>query len=53
MVIVTHDVNSATLLADNIVMLHEGEFIFEGTPAEMKRHQDRRVQAFLNPRGLN
>ena len=48
-VIVTHDVGSAMRLADSIVMLHEGKFIFEGTPEELKGNRDERVQAFLAP----
>lgn len=49
MVIVTHDVGSALRLADSIVMLHLGKFIFEGTPEELKQCRDKRVQAFLDP----
>lgn len=49
LVIVTHDVESAVLLADSIVMLHEGKFIFEGTPEELKNQKDKRIQAFLDP----
>lgn len=48
-VIVTHDVGSAFRLADSIVVLHEGKFIFEGTPEQLKQNQDRRVQMFLDP----
>lgn len=49
LLIVTHDIASASRLADSIVMLHEGKFIFEGTPQELKAHQDRRIRAFLDP----
>ncbi|MBI3999281.1 MAG: ATP-binding cassette domain-containing protein [Candidatus Omnitrophica bacterium] len=48
-VIVTHDVESAMRLADSIVMLHEGKFIFEGTPEELKQNTDKRVRGFLDP----
>lgn len=48
-VIVTHDVASAVKLADSIVMLHEGKFIFEGTPEALKASHDPRVKAFLDP----
>lgn len=48
-VVVTHDVESAARLADSIVMLHEGKFIFEGTPAELKTSTDPRIKAFLDP----
>ena len=49
LVIVTHDVGSASRLADSIVILHQGKFIFEGTPEELKRNNDSRVQEFLDP----
>ena len=49
MMIVTHDVQSAMRLADTIVMLHQGKFIFEGTPEELKKSTDNRVRAFLDP----
>jgi phospholipid/cholesterol/gamma-HCH transport system ATP-binding protein len=49
LVIVTHDVGSASRLADSIVILHEGKFIFEGTPEAMKQSEDPRVLTFLDP----
>lgn len=49
LVIVTHDVGSASRLADSIVILHEGKFIFEGTPEALKQNRDRRVEIFLDP----
>ncbi len=49
LIIVTHDIASACKLADSIVMLHEGRFIFEGTPQELKLCKDQRVVAFLDP----
>ncbi len=49
MVIVTHDVESAVRTADSIVMLHEGRFIFEGPAEDLKRQQDGRIRAFLDP----
>lgn len=52
-VVVTHDVDSACLLADSIVMLHEGKFIFEGTPDELKQNQDPRIRAFLDPASVS
>ena len=48
-IIVTHDVGSAFRLADRIVMLHGGKFIFEGTPAELKQTTDERIKSFLDP----
>jgi phospholipid/cholesterol/gamma-HCH transport system ATP-binding protein len=49
MIVVTHDVQSACRIADQIIMVHEGKFIFEGTPAELHKSQDDRVRAFLDP----
>ncbi len=49
LVIVTHDVESAFRLGDSIVMLHEGKFIFEGPPEELKKSPDERIQTFLDP----
>ncbi len=51
--IVTHDIESALVLADSIVMLHDGKFIFEGTPAELKKSHDKRVRAFLDPASID
>ena len=48
-VVVTHDVESAYRLADSVVVLHQGKFIFEGTPETLRTNPDKRVQAFLNP----
>jgi len=48
-VIVTHDVKSALLLADSIVMVHEGKFIFEGTPKDIQHEKDKRIRSFLDP----
>lgn len=53
LVIVTHDVESAMFLADSIVMLHEGKFIFEGSPAELKNSKDKRITAFLDPASVD
>lgn len=49
MIVVTHDVASAERLADTVVMLHEGKFIFQGTPKELRHQKDKRIQAFLDP----
>lgn len=49
MIIVTHDVQSACRLADSVMMLHDGKFIFEGPPKELQEIQDNRIQSFLDP----
>jgi phospholipid/cholesterol/gamma-HCH transport system ATP-binding protein len=46
-VVVTHDMTSAFKVADRILMLHEGEFIADGPPAEFRRAEDPRVRRFV------
>ncbi len=47
-IVVTHDMASAYKVGDRIVMLHEGRFIADGTPEEIRASQDPRVQRFIN-----
>ena len=51
-VMVTHDVTEAVLMADRVVVLHEGAVIADGLPAALlKGHKDERVNAlFETPR---
>jgi len=49
-VIVTHDMASAYKVADRIVMLHEGRFIADGTPDQIRHSPDPRVQRFIQGR---
>ena len=44
---VTHDMASAFKIADRIVMLHEGKLIFDGTPEEIQRTDDKIVHQFV------
>lgn len=44
--VVTHDLDSAFLLADRVAMLHEGRFHFVGTPDECKRSDNPVVKRF-------
>ncbi|MCH8148542.1 MAG: ABC transporter ATP-binding protein [Planctomycetes bacterium] len=46
-VVVTHDMVSARKVADRILMLHEGKFIFDGTPEETMKTKDSRVRCFV------
>lgn len=48
-IVVTHDIESACRMADSVVMLHEGKFIFEGKPEDLLKSNDGRIRAFLNP----
>ncbi len=51
MVIVTHDIHSALDIADDVVILKEGKFIFQGAPNVLKASRDCEVREFLNPTG--
>jgi phospholipid/cholesterol/gamma-HCH transport system ATP-binding protein len=47
-IIVTHDRTLAFSLADRVAMFMDGQILFIGTPDEVKRHADPRVQEFIN-----
>lgn len=55
-IMVTHDMHSARKVADRIILLYpytrlakgESQILFDGTPAEIDRSQDRRVRQFVN-----
>lgn len=49
-VVVTHDIASARKVADRIVMIHEGEFIFDGTSESIMQSDDPRVKCFVEGR---
>lgn len=46
-VVVTHDMTSAFTVADRILMLHEGHFIVDGTPEQIRKSADLRVRRFI------
>lgn len=54
-IVVTHDMNTATKVADRIVMLHplarlnagEPQIIFDGSPQEIMQSKDKRVSQFV------
>jgi phospholipid/cholesterol/gamma-HCH transport system ATP-binding protein len=46
-IVVTHDMTSAFTVSDRIAMIHDGQVIFEGTPAETRTAPDPRVRAFI------
>ncbi|MBI1355994.1 MAG: ATP-binding cassette domain-containing protein [Acidobacteria bacterium] len=46
-VVVTHEMASAFLIADRMCMLHQGKIIAIGTVEEIKRHEHPRVRQFL------
>ena len=47
-VVVTHDMNSAFKIADQIIMLYKGKAIAHGTVEEIKNSDDPRVLQFIN-----
>lgn len=49
-VVVTHDMTSAFKVADRIVMLYRGEFIFDGTVEQTRASTDTRVREFVEGR---
>ncbi len=47
-VVVTHELASAFLIADRMVLIDKGDIIAIGTPEEMKANQEPRVRQFLD-----
>jgi phospholipid/cholesterol/gamma-HCH transport system ATP-binding protein len=46
-IVVTHDVPTAKLFSDRLLLLHEGTFRAEGSFADLQKSQDERVVQFL------
>jgi phospholipid/cholesterol/gamma-HCH transport system ATP-binding protein len=46
-IVVTHDMVSAFKVADRILMLHQGQFIADGPPEEIRNSTDPRVRRFV------
>jgi phospholipid/cholesterol/gamma-HCH transport system ATP-binding protein len=46
-IVVTHELQYAFMVADDLSVIHEGELIFKGTPAELNMSEDERVGNFL------
>lgn len=49
-IVVTHDMTSAYKVADRIVMIYQGRFIFDGTVEQIKETTDPRVREFVEGR---
>jgi phospholipid/cholesterol/gamma-HCH transport system ATP-binding protein len=47
-VVVTHDMGTTFSVSDRIVMVHDGQVIFEGTPEQIRRAKDPRVANFIS-----
>jgi phospholipid/cholesterol/gamma-HCH transport system ATP-binding protein len=50
LIVVTHDIASATRLGDTLLMLHDGRIAAEGTPADLERSSDPMVRSFMSSR---
>ena len=46
-IVVTHDLHSAKVIADRIVLLHEGNAVIEGTYEELEKSKDEFVTEFF------
>jgi phospholipid/cholesterol/gamma-HCH transport system ATP-binding protein len=46
--VISHDIPSALLLADQIAFLHQGEIVFWGKPAEFRKATHPAIRAFLD-----
>lgn len=47
-IFVTHDIPSAIMLCDRIVVLHEGKIVFNDTPLKFQNSEDPIVRKFIN-----
>ncbi len=47
-IFVTHDISSAIMLCDRIIVLHQGKIIFNDTPMHFQRSDNPIVQKFIN-----
>jgi phospholipid/cholesterol/gamma-HCH transport system ATP-binding protein len=47
-VVVTHELASAFVIADRVTVMHEGEVLVVGTPEEIRNCEHPHVRHFLN-----
>jgi len=47
-IVISHDMHSTFRIADQIIMIKDGELVISGSPDVLKRSEDPRVQAFIN-----
>ncbi len=47
-IVVTHDLSTVFKVADRVLMLMSGDFIFDGTPDELRNSDEPRVQRFIS-----
>jgi phospholipid/cholesterol/gamma-HCH transport system ATP-binding protein len=48
LIVVTHNIPSARRLGDELVMLHDGHILAQGTVADLERSSNEMVQAFMS-----
>ena len=48
LIVVTHNMPSARRLGDQLLMLHDGRIVAQGTPEELDRNPDEMVRAFMS-----
>ena len=46
-IVISHDMRSTFRIADQVIMIKQGEVVISGTPDELKRSQDERVKEFI------
>ena len=46
-IVISHDMRSTFRIADQVIMIKQGEVVISGTPAELKQSQDERVKEFI------
>jgi ABC-type transporter Mla maintaining outer membrane lipid asymmetry ATPase subunit MlaF len=50
-IFVTHDIPSAVMLCDRIIVLHQGTIIFNGSPLQFEQSDDSVVRSFITNKG--
>ncbi len=51
LLVVTHNIPSARAIADELALLHQGQIVIHGTPAELSRSPHPLVKAFMLSKG--
>lgn len=51
-IVVTHDLKSAFKVADHMIMLYDGEVIFNGLPDQIHKSKDERIQRFIEGKSV-
>lgn len=46
---ITHDLTTATTVADRVLLLHEGRFVWDGSPRDLFTADNAELRAFIDP----